>query len=219
MRKIWSALGVFILDTLEIFAIAAAIFVVVHVFIVQPYTVDGKSMEPNFHHGDYLLTDKLTYRFNYPQRGDIIIFKYPKDPTDHFIKRIIALPEESLEIKNGNIYIYNKQSPEGFMLKEEYLKEGVTTKGGAALPENVKIMVPKNKVVVMGDNRGNSSDSREWGFVPLKNIVGRAWVRCWPYKYFGKIDTPNYQPNSEATLPKPLSFLPALSQIQPDRLS
>lgn len=192
MKKLINSIGEFILDTIEVFAVAGAIFAVVYLFLVQPHNVEGKSMEPSFHHGEYVLTSKILYRFSEPERGDVIIFKYPQQPKDQFIKRIIALPGETFEIKFGQVYIYNTENKDGFALSEYYLKPGEKTRKGKTIPENQKIKVPKDSYIVMGDNRNNSSDSREWGFVPRDNIIGKAWFRYFPLGSIGKIKEPDY---------------------------
>src|SRR4030066_2294121 len=114
--SIWSA----IVDIIETVVVAAAIFVVVYLFLLQPHQVKGASMEPNFHDGEYILTDKISYRFSEPRRGDVVIFKAPTNPDVDFIKRIVALPGEKLEIKNNKIIIFNDENPKGFTLSEPY---------------------------------------------------------------------------------------------------
>jgi len=195
LQKIAQAFGMFILDTIEVFAVAAAIFAILYLFIVQPHNVDGSSMEPNFHNGQYMLTNKYIYRFNPYQRGDVIIFKYPEKPTDDFIKRIIGLPEESFKIEDGHITIFNEKNPQGIVLEEDYLKDDEITNGGRAFPEGVKIKIPEEKLLVMGDNRQHSSDSREWGFVPFNLVVGKAWFCYYPLNTFGLIEQFQYRQN------------------------
>ena len=173
--SLWST----IVDIIETIVVAAAIFVVVYLFLLQPHQVRGASMEPNFHDGEYILTDKISYRFGEPKRGDVVIFKAPTNPDVDFIKRIIALPGEKIEIKNGNIVIYNTQSPQGFTLSEPYqVMEPLA--GGSYLREGKIVEVPTDSYIVFGDNRTHSFDSREWGPVPKKSIIGKAWLRYWP---------------------------------------
>lgn len=180
MRELLKALGSFLLDTLEIITTAFALFVVMFLFVVQIHEVRGDSMLPNFHDNEYVLTDKVTYHFREPQRGEIVIFKAPPKPRDEYIKRLIALPGEKIRVQNNQITIYNEEHPEGFVLQEDYLAPGTVSAGKTAIPPNTKVAVPDNEFVVMGDNRGASSDSRSWGPVKKGLIVGRAIIRIWP---------------------------------------
>lgn len=173
--SLWST----VVDVIETVVVAAAIFVVVYLFLLQPHQVRGSSMEPNFKDGEYILTDKVSYRFNDPARGDIVIFKAPTDPDVDFIKRIIALPGEKVEIKNNTIFITNAQNPDGFALSEPYeILDPID--GGTHLREGKVVEVPEDNYFVFGDNRTHSFDSREWGPLPRKSIIGKAWVRYWP---------------------------------------
>ncbi len=137
-------------------------------------------MDPTLLNNELILTNKLTYRFTEPKRGDIVVFKYPDAPQYEYIKRLIGLPGEELEIKNGKIVIYNKDHPNGIALNEPYLTSKTLTMGNQAILGHSKISIPPDKYVVLGDNRGQSSDSRNWGFVPHKYIVGKAWMIYWP---------------------------------------
>lgn len=167
-------LGVFFLDILQIVVFAVAIFLFVYLLILQPHKIKGSSMEPNFENGEFLLTDKVTYRFGEPQRGEVIVFKAPPDEKDEFIKRIIALPGDKISLRDGNIYI------SGIRLYEEYLETNVVTLPGNFLGERQEILIPPYEYFVMGDNRLHSSDSRTWGLVKKEKITGRAWLVYWP---------------------------------------
>ena len=180
MSNLMKQLGSFILDFLETIVLSFAIFVVVYVFITQPHKVKGDSMLPNFHTSEYLLTDKVTYRFRPPGRGDVVVFRYPLAPQYDYIKRIIGLPEEEIEVKNGRVKIYNQKNKEGFVLEEPYLKPGTLTLAHSSIPDGVRTKIPEGYFVVMGDNRQQSSDSREWGPITSENIIGRVWLRYWP---------------------------------------
>lgn len=141
-------------------------------FIAQPFVVRGASMEPTFHNNEYLIIYELPYHFQNPARGDVIVFKYPNDTSQHYIKRVIGLPGETIEIQNNQIKIYNEQHPEGFLLEEDYLKD--ITHG------TIKQTLKEDEFYVLGDNRDNSSDSRRWGPLNKKYITGRAILRLWP---------------------------------------
>ncbi len=180
MNNLMKQFGSFVLDFLETIVLSFAIFVVVYVFITQPHKVKGDSMLPNFHTSEYLLTDKVTYRFRPPGRGDVVVFRYPLAPQYDYIKRIIGLPEEEIEIRNGRVKIYNQNNKEGFVLPEPYLKPGTLTLPHPSIPDGVRTKIPEKHFVVMGDNRQQSSDSREWGPIALENIIGRVWLRYWP---------------------------------------
>jgi len=174
-------LGDFFLDLLEVFVTSFAIFLFVYLLILQPHKIKGNSMEPNLHDGEYLLTDKLTYRFGLPQRGDIIVFKPPVNQEDEYIKRIIGLPGETISIKNGKFYINDKE------LDEKYLPSDIYTKGKSFLQNDKEITVPENSYFVAGDNREYSSDSRYWGFITKSEITGKAWFIYWPVNKMGII--------------------------------
>ncbi len=161
-------------EILEIVIIALAIIIPIRYFLVQPFFVRGQSMEPTFHDGDYLVVDEITYRFREPQRGEVVVFRFPGNPADFYIKRIIGLPGEIVEIKAGKIRIYNSDYPSGFLLEEPYLPRNLKTEG------NVRTQLGDNEYFVLGDNRGASYDSRKWGTVQRRNIIGRVWLRAWP---------------------------------------
>lgn len=172
----------FLLDFVETIVISLAIFVLVYLFLFQPHQVDGRSMEPTFEHGEYILTDKISYRFNPPNRGDVVVFHAPQDEKTDFIKRVVGVPGDTVQLKAGYVIL------NGQPLNEVYLGN-ITTPPGRFLSEGTSLTVPENNLFVMGDNRHYSSDSREWGFVPFSNVVGRAFFRYWPPQVFGLIKT------------------------------
>jgi len=164
----------FFTDIFETIVIALAIFLVVYVFLIQPHRVQGDSMLPNFKNGELILTDKVSYRFRTPKRGDIIVFKSPQDKKKDFIKRVIATKGENVKIEGGKIFINND------LLLENYLAQGVKTISGPTTPESSEFTVPPKQVFVLGDNRSHSSDSREFGSIETADIIGRAFVIYWP---------------------------------------
>ena len=176
----------FVWETIKVVVISLAIILPIRYYLVQPFFVKGASMEPNFEDGDYLLVDELSYRFSSPERGDVIIFRYPNDPSQFFIKRIIGLPSETVEIKDNAVKIYNKDIPEGFVLDESYLASEQKTLG------NTVVRIDDNEYFVLGDNRLQSSDSRRWGMVNKSLITGRAFLRPWPLTKDIKIPLVNY---------------------------
>lgn len=137
--------------------------------------VEGHSMEPSFHHKSYIVVSKLTYKFNEISRGDVIVFEYPLAPDEDFIKRVIGLPGDQIEVRGGAVYL------NGDILHEDYIK-------AAPIREQPIFVVPDNMVYVMGDNRNNSSDSRSWGPLPVENIIGKTVFVYWPFSDFGIID-------------------------------
>lgn len=184
-----------IMDILETVVIALAFGMITYLFIFQPHEVIGSSMDGNakIHEGQFILTDKLTYRFFKPERGTVIVFKYPLDTKYDYIKRIIGLPGEAIMIKDSKVHIYDDQNPNGYVLDEsKYLAKTVNTEGRTFLKEGEIVQIPANNYVVLGDNREDSSDSRTWGFVPKEDIIGRSLLRYWPPEEIGVLQTPKY---------------------------
>ena len=183
--------GGFVLEVVKIFILAFIIIIPIRVFLFQPFFVQGVSMEPNFENNQYLIVNEFGYKktavgignrsfftiepFKEIGRQQVVVFRYPKNPSQFFIKRTIGLPGEKVEVKDGKVTIYNEDNPEGFVLDEsEYLSESARTLG-----DLVKNLGP-DEYFVMGDNRMFSSDSRSWGPVPEEDIVGKAFLRAWP---------------------------------------
>jgi signal peptidase I len=155
------------------FAFIALIIVIpIRTFIAQPFVVSGASMFPTFNNGDYLIVDELSYRLNDPKRYDVIIFKYPKDTSKFFVKRVIGLPNETVEIHKNEIIIKNENNPEGFILDQSFIENNTQ--------ENISFELSEDEYFVMGDNRIASSDSRYWGAVKRELVVGRALIRLLP---------------------------------------
>ncbi len=167
-------LGAFFLDIIEVIVFAIAIFLFIYLLVLQPHKIKGASMQPNYPNGEYLLTDKVTYRFREPQRGDVVVFQAPTKEGDEFIKRIIGQPNETISIKSGHVYINESR------LVETYLADSVITNSGQFLNEGAEITIPDDNYFVIGDNRPFSSDSRAWGFITNDEITGRAWLVYWP---------------------------------------
>jgi signal peptidase I len=167
----------FVLELIKIVVISLVIIIPIRYFLIQPFYVKGASMEPNFEDHEYLIIDEISYRFNAPGRGDILVFKYPRDPQQYFIKRLIGLPGEAMQIKDGSVVIYNSQFPEGFVLEEPYLAPGLKTYG---LTEE-KIKLSDSEYFVLGDNRNASKDSRSFGPVDESFITGKVLLRGWPF--------------------------------------
>ncbi len=169
-------------EIVKVLLIAAAVVLPVRYFIAQPFIVRGASMEPNFENSEYLIIDEVSYYAREPVRGEAIVFRYPANPKQFFIKRVVGLPGEEVEIRDGRVVIKNGQYPGGFVLDEAYLDP---PKRPTEPPLAMRLR--DGEYFVMGDNRDASSDSRIWG--PLKQdlIVGRAFWRVWPFRRMGFI--------------------------------
>lgn len=175
-----------IFEVFEIALVAIGAVFLIRTFLIQPFLVSGSSMIPNFSNGDYLLIDELTYHFRSPQRGEVIVFRYPKDESTYFIKRIVALPGERVEIKNDKVKIYDSLSSQGFVLGEKYLPDSIATGG------NSEYNLGAGEYLVLGDNRSYSFDSRSWGLLKEKEIVGLVRLRLWPFDALRAFAAPRY---------------------------
>ncbi|MBI2003714.1 MAG: signal peptidase I [Parcubacteria group bacterium] len=164
----------FLWELAKIAALALVIVLPIRYFIAQPFFVKGASMEPSFEDGDYLIIDEISYRFKKPVRGEVIVFRFPEDPKQYFIKRVVALPGETV--------------PAGFVIDESgYLASAQITEG------NLKIKLKEDEYFVLGDNRLHSSDSRSWGALERRLIIGKTFIRVWPFdkaKYFTPVPYP-----------------------------
>ncbi len=191
MKNIVHSFSGFFLELTETVVIGLSLFLVVYLFFMQPHQVNGQSMVPNFQSGDYVLTDKVSYRFGEPQRGDVIVFHAPpaaQCPTGtgcDFIKRIIGLPGETISVENGKIYVNGEE------LDETYLPESYVTEAGA-YTQNKNVTLQAKEYFAVGDNRPHSSDSRSWGPIKESEIVGRAFFRYWPAPKVGLVQHHSY---------------------------
>jgi len=161
-------------DLVRFGLIAIAVVIPIRIFIAQPFIVSGSSMYPTFENSDYLIVDQASYYFKNPERFDVIVFRYPNDQTKFFIKRIIGLPNETVDIKGSLVTITNTENPKGLVLEQPYVKNQAN---------NTEHFELKNdEYFVMGDNRGASSDSRYWGALKKELIMGKAFIRLLPIK-------------------------------------
>ncbi len=181
LRKIYA----FFIDTIQSILVAAAIFLVIYMFLFRPFQVNGESMFPNFKDKEYVLTNLITLRFNKPVLGDVVVFKAPPDPDKDFIKRVIGVAGDTIMIKDGDVYLNGNRLDQASFLADE-----VKTYGGSFLKDGDTVTVPQNEYFVMGDNRPYSSDSREWGFVPASNIIGESMLVYWPLNSMQTINNP-----------------------------
>ena len=175
----------FLLDILQTLILAAAAFVIVYMFLFRPFEVKGESMYPTLHDSEYLITNIINLRFSDPNLGDIVVFKAPNDPSKDFIKRVIGGAGDKVGLEDGNVYLNGKLLDE-----RDYLDPDIKTYGGSFLKDGEEVTVPQGHFLVLGDNRPFSSDSREWGFVPKKNIIGISSFLYWPISKAGFVDNP-----------------------------
>jgi signal peptidase I len=177
LRERRSGLPSFIIDILETLIFAVILFVAINAISAR-IRVDGSSMEPTLHGGEYVLVNKLSYRLGQPEYGDVIVFYYPRDPQQEYIKRVIGLPGDKVEISDGNVYVNDK------LLEEPYIAAAPVYPGSW--------FVPDSSLFVLGDNRNNSSDSHSWGAVPISYVVGKAIFVYWPPPAWGMIEHQGY---------------------------
>jgi len=168
-----SGLMRFMVDVLETLVLSVVLFVSINLISAR-IRVDGASMEPTLVSGEYVIVNRLSYRLGNPRQGDIIVFHYPVNPEEEFIKRVIGLPGDQIEVKNGSVYV------NGQILEENYLRARTNYLGTWTVPEG--------NLFVLGDNRNNSSDSHDWGTVPMEYVVGKAVLVYWPPPAWGLID-------------------------------
>ena len=173
-------------DFLQGIVVILAILVMVYLFIMSPQEINGSSMEPNFHNGEYILTNKVLYKFRNPIRGDVVIFKSPMNKEIDYIKRIIGLPGDTVKLENNSMYV------NGQKVNEPYLAPDVIIFGGSYLSEGSEVTVPPGQYFVMGDNRPHSSDSREFGPIAKEDFIGVAFFRYWPFSQMGPVVRPAY---------------------------
>jgi signal peptidase I len=188
-RKLYA----FLIDGVETLLIAAAVFLVIYAFLFRPFNVSGESMFPNFHNGEYVITNLIGFEdikvyhasFGTLKLGDVVVFVAPPDPTKDFIKRVIGVSGDKISIKAGAVYLNDKLLDES-----AYLDSSVKTEQGAFLSEGETVTVPANEYFVLGDNRPESADSRTWGFVPKDNIVGKSLFVYWPFDRMRLVHNP-----------------------------
>jgi len=207
----------FIYDVFKTVSTVLGIAFLIRFFLVQPFYISGSSMEPNFHDGQYVVVDQVSYRLRSPGRGETIVFKFPQNVAFNFIKRIVALPGEKVEIRNNRVYITNEDNPNGETLLEDYVhpfqtgdltttlaKAGYDDDGDGRRDEDPRDGRDNDldgridedgsvdEYFVLGDNRNNSSDSRSWGVLPRTNIIGRVWLVLYPFDQFEAVGRPAY---------------------------
>jgi len=183
-RGFLATASVFFLELVKVALLAAITIALVRYFLFKPFYVKGQSMEPNFYEKDYLIIDELSYRFREPQRGEVIVFKAPTVEKDYYLKRILGLPGERVKVGDGKVVVYNDDYPQGVLVEEFYLAEET--------PGSNMLTLGPGQYYVMGDNRDASYDSRRFGAIEEGSIIGRAWVRGWPFTRISAFSAPDY---------------------------
>jgi signal peptidase I len=174
----------FVMDILETVVFIGSLFIVIYLFIVQPNQIKGASMDTTFASGDYILTSKVTYKLRPIHRGDIVVFKSLANPNIDYIKRIIGLPGDKVMINDSGVYVNDRLLPETYL----HVKTNLWDRG--YMKADIPVKVPDDMVFVLGDNRPRSSDSREFGSVPIDNIIGQVFYRYFPVAKMGPITNP-----------------------------
>lgn len=188
-----SSLIQFLLELAKTVIIVGVLAFVIRYYLVQPFIVEGSSMYPRFQTNDYLLVDKLSYRLQEPKRGDIVVFRYPNNESVNYVKRIIGMPGEKVRIQNGRVSIINKDHPQGMLLDESYTNGKDSTFINFNSPDAIEFPVPQSSYFVLGDNRRASSDSREWGFLPERDLIGRVVLQVYPLDRFSVVKHARYE--------------------------
>lgn len=172
------------MDILETVTFVASIFIVIYLFIMQPNQVKGASMEPGLYSGEYIFTSKITYKFRPIESGDIVVFKSPQNPDIDYIKRVIGIPGDTV------IFQDQKVSVNGEVLTEPYVADKTDLWEGGYIKEGEPIIVPNGEIIVLGDNRPRSSDSREFGPIPISSVIGQVFYRYFPPNKMGGFTNP-----------------------------
>jgi signal peptidase I len=179
---------IFLYDIFKTVTTVLGIAFLIRFFLIQPFYISGSSMEPTFENNQYIIVDQISPHFRPYERGEVIVFRYPNNVAFQYIKRVIGLPGDMVKIQDNKIYIYNQAHPDGAVLAENYT-QGVTA---PHFQSATTFTVPPDEYFVMGDNRQHSEDSRDFGPVKRSLIIGRVWVRLYPFNQFAVLGRPIY---------------------------
>ncbi len=182
---------IFLYDVFKTVTTVLGIAFLIRFFLIQPFYISGASMEPTFQNNQYIIVDQISPKFRPYGRGEVVVFRYPNNVAFQYIKRILALPGEEIEIRDNRVYIYNAEYPQGIALAETYT-QGLTA---PHFQSTARFKVNENEYFVMGDNRQHSEDSRDFGPVKKELIIGRVWIRLYPFSDFAVIGKPIYGQN------------------------
>lgn len=174
----------FVMDILETITFVGSLFIVTYLFIVQPNEIRGASMDTTFLNGEYILTNKLSYKFGHPEHGDVVVFASPENKDIDYIKRIIGIEGDRVMVTNNEVFVNGKK------IDEPYIQQPTSLIEGGFLMEGQEIVVPAGHIFVMGDNRPRSSDSRVFGPIPNQDVIGEVFFRYFPATRFGSITNP-----------------------------
>ncbi len=174
----------FVMDILETVTFVGSLFIVIYLFALQPNEIRGASMDTTFANGDYILTNKLVYRFGLPEKGDVVVFQSPDNQDIDYIKRVIGTEGDRIMILGGEVYVNGSKIP------EPYAQTPTSPIDGGFLTDGEEITVPPNHIFVMGDNRPRSADSRGFGPIPLQDVIGKVFFRYFPASKLGTIQNP-----------------------------
>jgi len=183
--QILKSIYFFLVDTVQTFALALAVFLIVYFFVARPFQVSGESMYPTYKDHEYIFTNIIGLRISELKRGDVIVFKSPMDQKRDFIKRVIGVPGDTITLVDGKVYLNNQ-----ILDESEYLSNDINTFSGRFLQDGETVQVPTGSIFVMGDNRTNSSDSREWGFLEKSEVIGKSFFVYWPISQARAIENP-----------------------------
>ncbi len=185
-KSIFGVIALFFLELIKVVILAGITIVLVRHFLFKPFYVKGESMDPAYLEKDYLIINQFSYKLfrHQPNRGEVIVFRAPIQQKDFYLKRVIGLPGERVKVEEGKVIVYNEDHPQGIVIKEDYLVE--TTPGSAS------VTLGPDQYFVLGDNRNASYDSRRFGPINKDSIVGRTWIRGWPFNRLGLISVPSY---------------------------
>ena len=195
---VFVSIVIFIYDVFKTVTTVLGVAFLIRFFLIQPFYVSGQSMDPTFEDNQYIIVDQVSYRFHQPHRGDVLVFRYPKNPAFSFIKRIVGLPGETVVVHNGEVTIINKDYPAGTKLTEPYIPFQTSGEVRIQLKKEDKTKIladgshQQDEYFVLGDNRPNSSDSRSWGVLSRGFIIGKVWVILYPFDQFETVQTPSY---------------------------
>ncbi len=183
-RGFFASVGIFFLEVIKVVVLAAITIIAVRTFLFKPFVVEGQSMQPNYFESEYLLIDELSYHLRAPERGEVVVLRAPVIKQEYYLKRVIGLPGEKIKIENNKVIIFNDEFPQGKVVEENYLNQ--TTSGSTT------VQLGPDEYFVMGDNRGESYDSRKFGPIPKSSIVGRTWIRGYPFNRITLFHSPTY---------------------------